>query len=454
MNNEPEVMEAEKPLRHRLAVWLESGTYDKVRHLLAALHPVDIAALLRSSPPKERAIIWNLLGDDAESKILQHVDEEIVGDLLAGKSSAELALLLDNIDSDDDVIDILQQLPDTVTHQILQSMGSQNRARIENLLSYPEDTAGGLMNTDTVSVRPDVTLDVVLRYLRRHQDLPASTDAIYVVNESNDYLGWLPITRLLVSDPSLTVHQVMSNEVEPIDVNLAEQEVAVLFERYNLISAPVIDANRQLVGRITIDDVVDVIMDGADHSLLGMAGLTEDEDAFAPVMKTARSRAFWLGANLITAFVASAVINLFEETITKVVALAILMPIVASMGGVAGSQTLTLVIRTMAQGDLSPSNQRWFMHRELAVGTINGVFWAIVVALTAGLVFRDVTLGTIIGVALIINMVTAALCGTVLPGMLKSMRIDPAIAGTVVLTTITDVVGFMSFLGLAAIFYA
>ncbi|MEX2327261.1 MAG: magnesium transporter, partial [Pseudomonadales bacterium] len=232
-----------------------------------------------------------------------------------------------------------------------------------------------------------------------------------------------------------------------------ESEVAAMFERYDLVSAPVVDAGRKLVGRITIDDVVDVIKDEADHSLLGMAGLTEDHDTFAPILRTVRSRAFWLGANLITAFIASAVISLFEETIAKVVALAILMPIVASMGGVAGSQTLTLVIRTMAQGDLIDSNKRWLLNRELAVGLINGTFWALIVAAVTSLFFGDPLLGVIIAVALVLNITVGALAGAILPGLLKSMKIDPAIAGTVVLTTITDVVGFMSFLGLATVFY-
>jgi magnesium transporter len=440
--------------RQKLAELLETGTYNQIKNLIEILRPADIAALLRSSPPRERTIIWNLIAEDQQSEILQQVDEEIIADLLGDKSAEEVAQVLDNIVSDDDLIDILQHLPDAMTQQILQSMDAQDRDRVENLMAYPEDTAGGMMDTDPISVRARVTLDVVLRYLRRHTELPPTTDCIYVVSPNNEYLGLLPLTKLLVTDPSLTVREMMITDVEPIAADTPESEVAAMFERYDLVSAPVVDANGKLVGRITIDDVVDVIIDEADHSLLGMAGLTEDEDAFAPIFRTARSRAFWLGANLLTAFLASAVINIFEDTIARVVALAVLMPIVASMGGVAGSQTLTLVIRTMAQGDLVESSQRWLMNRELAVGALNGLFWALIVAAAASLVFADQMLGVIIGIALIINMVTAALAGAALPGILKSMNIDPAIAGTVVLTTITDVVGFMSFLGLATIFYA
>jgi magnesium transporter len=439
--------------REALSDLFESGTYNQIKNLLDSLRPADIAALLESSPPKERTIIWNLIPDDEQSEILQQVDPDVIPDLLADKSAEELLPLLEQIVSDDDLTDILQHLPDAITYQVLQSMDSQDRARVENLLSYPEDTAGGLMDTDTISVRPRVTLDVVLRYLRRHTELPQMTDNLVVVNSNDEYIGLLPISTLLVSDPSMTVREMMVTEIEPIQASAHRSEVAALFQRYDLVSAPVVGPTGKLLGRITIDDVVDVIVDEADHSLLGMAGLTEDEDTFAPIMRTARSRAVWLGANLMTAFLASAVINIFEETIAKVVALAVLMPIVASMGGVAGSQTLTLVIRSMAQGQLVESNKRWLMNRELAVGAINGALWAVIVAAAASAVFGDYMLGLIIATALIINIVVAALAGALLPGILKNLGIDPAIAGSVVLTTITDVVGFMSFLGLATLFY-
>jgi magnesium transporter len=439
--------------REVLSDLFESGTYNQIKNLLDSLRPADIAALLESSPPKERTIIWNLIPDAEQSEILQQVDPDVIPDLLADKSAEELLPLLEQIVSDDDLTDILQHLPDAITYQVLQSMDSQDRARVENLLSYAEDTAGGLMDTDTISVRPRVTLDVVLRYLRRHTELPPMTDNIVVVNSNDEYIGLLPISTLLVSDPSMTVREMMITDVDPIQANTHRSEVAAIFQRYDLVSAPVVGPTGNLLGRITIDDVVDVIIDEADHSLLGMAGLTEDEDTFAPILKTARSRAVWLGANLMTAFLASAVINIFEETITKVVALAVLMPIVASMGGVAGSQTLTLVIRSMAQGQLVESNQRWLMNRELAVGALNGLLWASIVAVAASLVFGDYMLGAIIATALIINLVVAALAGALLPGILKNLGIDPAIAGSVVLTTITDVVGFMTFLGLATLFY-
>ena len=438
----------------RLHDLMESGTYDQIQSLINVLKPPDVAHLLASSPSTQRTIIWNFFDEELQSEIIPFVDEEIVPDLLGDKSAQEIVNVLEHVPADDDLADILQQLPDALTRQVLQSMDAQDRARVETLLSYPEDTAGGLMDTDTISVRARVTIDVVIRYLRRHKELPKMTDNIFVVNAKDEFIGLLPVTTLLVSDPGMTVREAMSTEMEPIAALMPENEVAAIFERYDLVSAPVVDDDGKLIGRITIDDVVDVIIDEADHSILGMAGLTEEIDAFAPILKTVRGRTFWLGANLITAFIASAVINIFEETIAKVVALAILMPIVASMGGVAGSQTLTLVIRNMALGNLYESNERWLLNRELAVGAINGIFWALVVAVVAAVVFQDNLLGAILAIALAINLIVAALAGALIPGILRSTGIDPAIAGTVVLTTVTDGVGFMSFLGLASIFYA
>ncbi len=438
----------------RLHELIEDGTYLQIQSLMNILKPVDVAHLLASSPSVQRTIIWNLFDEELQSEIISHVDEEIISDLLGDKSAEEIVHVLENVEADDDLTDILQHLPDALTQQVLRSMDDTDRTRVENLLSYPEDTAGGLMATDIVSVRARVTIDVVLRYLRRYTELPPITDNIFVVNAKEEFIGLLPVTTLLVSDPAMTVREAMTEDIEPIPALLPENEVAELFKRYDLVSAPVTDTQGKLIGRITIDDVVDVIIDEADHSILGMAGLTEDDDAFAPIFKTARNRAFWLGTNLVTAFIASAVINIFQDTIAKVVALAVLMPIVASMGGVAGTQTLILVIRKMTHGNLLERNQRWLLNRELAVGGLNSIFWALVVAIVASVVFQDFLLGGILAVALAINLIVAALAGALLPGILKSLNIDPAIAGAVVLTTITDVVGFMSFLGLASMFYA
>jgi magnesium transporter len=316
--------------------------------LLDILKPADIAALLESSPPHERGVIWNLIDSSRQSEILQELNEERVSDLLADLPENEIIQLLDNVEADDDLTDILQQLPDTITREVLHSMDHQDRARVENLLAYDENTAGGLMDTEIISVRASVSIDVVLRYLRRHDEIPTMTDNIFIVNRFNQYIGTLPLRKLLVSETGLTVRDVMETDTDPINADMHDSDVAAIFARYDLVSAPVVDDQGQLLGRITIDDVVDVIIEDADQSLLGMAGLSDD-DTFAPIVTTVKSRTLWLGANLFTAFIASAVINIFEDTLEKVIALAVLMPIVASMGGVAGSQTLTVVIRSMAQ---------------------------------------------------------------------------------------------------------
>ena len=436
-------------IKHLIA----SRSGQEIQSLLYELKPQDLADVLESSPPAQRTMLWELLDESQQSEIIRHVDEDVVLSLLSDKSGKQIATVLELTD-DDDTADILQQLPADLIQKVLIAMDVQDRSRVENLLAYPEDTAGGMMDTDTISVRPQVSLYVVFRYLRRHSELPSMTDSIFVVNSRDAFVGVLPLSSLLVSNPMLTVGEIMVTEIEAIPADMSEHDVAAKFERYDLVSAPVIDQDNKLLGRITIDDVVDVIIDEADHSILGMAGLNEDSDIFAPIVKTAKSRAIWLGANLITAFIAASVIDIFKDTIEKVVALAVLMPIVASMGGVAGSQTLTLVIRNMAQDELFDNNLAWLTRREVAVGAINGCLWSLVVAVATSMFFNDINLGLIIAAALVINLLTAALSGALLPSFLRSIGIDPAIAGTVVLTTITDVVGFLSFLGLATLFYA
>jgi magnesium transporter len=435
-----------------LSTALESGSFVRVRRMLNSLPAATIAHFLESSPHTAREVLWELMEKDNEGEVLNYLNEDIQADILGKLSPEEVATLTEGLETDD-IADILQQLPEQVIYQVLLSMDEQDRNRLETVLSYPEDSAGGLLNTDTITVRRSHTLDVVLRYLRRHDQLPHMTDNILVVSRDDSLVGILPLRTLLVSDPNDTVDEVMMTDYDAIPVDMSEQEVAQLFERMDLVSAPVVSEEGKLLGRITIDDVVDVIRDDADHSLMGMAGLDEEEDTFAPVMKTSRRRAVWLGVNLFTAFLAATVISQFSETIDEVVALAVLMTIVASMGGVAGNQTLTLVIRSIAMGQIGKTNARWLLNRELKVAFLNGILWSLVAAVTAAIWFSDITLGYIFAGAMIINLVTAALAGALLPLFLKSMNIDPALAGGVALTTITDVVGFMSFLGLAAIFY-
>lgn len=432
---------------------LGSGALGQVRHLLNRLPAPDVAHLLESSPPRERKILWQLLESEQGTEVLQYLGEEVRGEFLRELSADQLLSLVDDLELDD-LADLLQELPEQITRQVLSGLDEQNRGRIEAVLSYPEDTAGGLMNTDVITVRPEITLGVVQRYLRFRGEIPDTTDNLLVVNRKNQFIGILPLTRVLVFDSGATVREAMITDVEPIPAALRDTEVAQIFERRDLVSAPVVDADGVLVGRITIDDVVDVILEEADHSLLSMAGLDEDEDTFGSVWHTLRHRALWLGINLLTAFAASAVIGLFQTTIDQVVALAVLMPIVASMGGIAGSQTLTLVIRALALGQVKADNTRYLLMKELSVGALNGLMWALVVGVTATLWFGETRIGLVIAAAMVINLVIAAGAGALLPMMLKRAGIDPALAGGVVLTTITDVVGFFAFLGLATLLYA
>ena len=334
-----------QPILSRLNNAMDSGAFAQVRRMLnRGLPAQDVAHLLESTPPKERDLLWRMIDPELQGDVLQHLSDDIQSLFLKRMNAEEVLNATEGLEIDD-IADLLQQLPDTVTREVLVSMDAQDRQRVEAVLSYPEDTAGGLMNTDTITIRPDITLDVVLRYLRRHQSLPNSTDSLLVVSRKDHFIGVLPITTLLVADPNITVREVMDTDCIVIKADMPDSEVATLFEKFDLISAPVVDEEDNLLGRITIDDVVDVIREDADHSLMSMAGLDEDEDTFSPVLITAKRRAVWLGINLLTAFLASAVIGIFDATIEKVVALAVLMPIVASMGGIAGSQTLTVVIR-------------------------------------------------------------------------------------------------------------
>lgn len=432
---------------------IESGSLKQVaRTINNSLSMSDIAHLLESSPPRQRKVIWRLIETEYHGEVLQYLNEDVQAYFLSQLNAQEVIDATEDLDTDD-LADILQNLPEAIIAEVLDSMDAQDRERVEAVLAYSEDTAGGLMNTDTITIRADITIDVVLRYLRRHRSLPEMTDSLLVVSRKDELIGVLPLTTMLVSSPNATVREVMITDTISINVNMSDSEVATVFERQDLVSAPVVSDSGILLGRITIDDVVDVIREDADHSLMSMAGLDEDEDTFAPVKQTAKRRAVWLGINLITAFIASAVIGMFEGTIEKVVALAVLMPIVASMGGIAGSQTLTLVIRGMAVGQITGGNLRWLLNREFIVSLLNGAIWALVVSCLAIFWFSDIRIGIVIAAALLINLVVAAIAGTTLPYFLKSRNIDPALAGGVILTTITDVVGFLSFLGLASLTY-
>ncbi len=430
---------------------LESGTIQHARSMLNELHPAEIAHLLESLPPDERSIIWELVDHDKEGEVLIQLGEEIRATLIRDMSLNDLVTATEGMDIDD-LADFIQSLPDRVTTQVITSLDTQHRERLEAVLSYPEDCAGGMMNTDTVTVRAEVTLDVVLRYLRLLGDIPENTDNLFVTTRNNLFVGTLPLSTILTHDPDMTVTEVMDRDIEVIKASTSSTEVAKIFETHDLVSAPVVDEKMKLLGRITVDDVVDVIRDEADHSVLGMAGLTEEEDLFAPVIPSARRRAVWLGINLITAFMASWVVSNFETTLEKVVSVAVLMNIVASMGGIAGSQTLTLVIRGLALDQISRNNRNWLISKEIIVGLLNGIIWALVIAAIATFWFHNMHIGIVIAAAIIINLCIATFSGVFIPLIMQKLHIDPAIAGSVVLTTVTDIIGLFVFLGLATFF--
>lgn len=428
---------------------LEQNDIELARDIVATLHPSEIADVIESMPGSGRDNIWPLIDPEREGDVLSHMQDAVRTEFLEQMQPDQLADATKDLDADD-VADILQDLPDEVADTVLRSMDEQNQERLSSVLTYPEDTAGGLMNIDVVSVRADVSLDTVARYLRLLGEIPAKTDNLMVVDRDNNYLGVLPLTELLVRGPETNVSIWMEEEAY-LSANTPVSEVTKLFEQRDLVSAAVIDEEGRLLGRITIDDVVDVIQEEAEQAVRSMAGLSED-DMFSPVFVTTKRRAIWLGINLITAFLAAWVIGRFEETIQELVALAVLMPVVAGMGGIAGSQTLTIAIRGIALGQIVKTNIKPLLIKELTVGTLNGVLWACIVSTIVILWFNNVFLGIIIGVSMIINLVIAALAGAAIPLVLKRFGIDPAIAGSVILTTVTDVVGFMSFLGLATIF--
>jgi magnesium transporter len=429
---------------------LDKGTARQVSRLVNAMHPAEIASLLESLPPAQREVVWDLVDPEFEGDVLVELNDEVRADLIEEMAPEDLVTAAENLELDD-LADLLHDLPENVHQKVLRSMDSRDRERLNAVLAYEPDSAGGLMNTDTVSVRPDVTLETVLRYLRMRGDVPDNTDSLFVVNRNDRFVGTLDLATLLTSDPERTVGEVMDAEVPGIGPDTPAMQVASLFEDRDLLSAAVVDADGHLLGRITVDDVVDVIREEAEHSMMSMAGLDEEADMFAGVIPSARRRGVWLGVNLGTAFLAAWVVGLFESTIQNIVALAVLMPIVASMGGVAATQTMTLIVRGLALGHVERANARWLLTKEIAVALLNGAAWATVVAIVAFLWYRDVRIAGVIFAAMIVNLFAAALAGVIVPLSLKRVGVDPAVAGGVVVTTVTDVVGFASLLGLGTV---
>ena len=441
----------EKTARHldRLSEALDSGVQSQVKQLLNSLNGAEVGDLLESLPQTKRQAVWELLKVDLDGDVLVEVNDEVRAGLIRDTSPDDLVQAMSELDIDD-LADILNDLPDAVVTEVLRAMDRQDRERLEQVMSYPEDSAGGLMNPDVVTVRPDVSLDVVLRYLRLRGELPAVFDQLFVVDRSGKFLGQLKLSDVLTSEPSSQVHELYDSSAEAIPVDMPARQVAIEFEHDDLVSAPVIDQDRMLLGIITIDDVVDVIREEGEHMVLTAAGLDEEDDMFAPVLQSARRRWVWLGVNLVTALLASMVLYAFQPTLDELVELAVLFPVVMSMGGIAGTQTLTLMIRGMATGQVSARNSMAILRKELAVGVLNGIVFSIVVAAIAYLWYGNAGLGVVMAIAIIVNLVAGALAGALIPVILKRMSIDPALAGGVVLTTVTDVIGIFAFIGLAS----
>ena len=429
---------------------LDSGRLGPVRRLVNTLSPAEIGNLLESLPPGKREVVWGLVDPEDDGEVLVHVGDEVRESLLADMDTDEIVAAVEDLDIDD-LADLVEDLPDTVIDEVLKSMDRENRERLEQVLSYPEDTAGRLMNPDVVTVRADVNVDVVLRYLRLRGELPDHTDHLYVVSRRHQYLGRVPLAALVTHEDTTPINRLIDDEQPAIDVGESAQEVARQFSDHDWVSAPVVDDNNILLGRITIDDVVDIIREQAEHQALGAAGLDEDEDLFSPVKRAVRGRVVWLGINLFTAFMAATVIKEFDATLEKIVALAVLMPIVAGIGGNAAVQVLTLMVRGLALGQVGASNARILLWKELRVALINGVLIGGIVGVIAFVWFRSPMLSLVIAMALVLNFCAAATAGVLLPLLLKRMNIDPAVAGTVVVTAVTDIMGFFCFLGLATL---
>jgi magnesium transporter len=446
---------AVKPEKERrltaLRAALGQGTLRSTHRMVNALHPAEIALLIESVPPAQRELVWDMVDPELEGEVLVELNENIRSELVEGMAPDELLAMAEGMELDD-LADLVADLPEALTLQLLRSLDSQDRERLRTVLSFPEDSAGGLMNTDAVSVRPDVTVEVVLRYLRMRGELPEKTDRLFVVDRRDAYLGTVPLTRLLTSDLDLTVGKLLESEAPRIDPETPSNEVAQLFQDRDLISAAVVSADGRLLGRITVDDVVDVIREEAEHSVFSMAGLHDEEDVFAGVFVSTKRRMLWLTVNLATCFLASWVVQRFEGTIERVAVLAALMPIVASMGGIAGTQTVTLIIRGLALGQVQWSNARWLLLKEIGVGGLNGLFAAALVGAITVLWMGTWKIAVVIAAAMLINLLAAASVGVLIPLVLRRMKIDPALSAGVILTTFTDCIGFATLLGLGALF--
>jgi len=429
---------------------LQNEQFEKASELANYLVPEELAELLEATPPLQRGLLWDSIDTDKQGEVLTHTNDSVRSELLDKLETHEIIEITEELETDD-IVDIAQALPDQDQQEFIEALPEENRTAVEVALAYDEDTAGGLMSSNFIAVRADLSLGVVLRYLRQRGNLPHSTSSLFIWDREEHLIGTLSLTALLTHDEDVLVEELIKTDIQGINVYTSAKEVAHTFEKNDLISAPVVNDQNQIIGRITIDDVVDIIRDEAEHAQMASAGLDEDDDIFAPAQKSAKRRTFWLGINLLTAIFASMVIGLFDAAIEKVVALAILMPIIASMGGIAGTQTATIVIRALATGKLAKSNSRSLLIKETTVGLLNGLIWATLTGAAVFAIFHDWQLSAIFSTAILINLLAAAFAGAMIPLILQRMKIDPALASGLMLTTVTDSVGFFVFLGLATV---
>ena len=431
---------------------LESDQVAGIRKTLTSLNPPEIARLLESLTVGKRKIIWQLVDQEDEGEILKELVDDVRQNLIEEMDASELIAVTQDMELDD-LADLLIDIPEAITEQIITALDQQDQVRLESVMSFEDNTAGGLTNPRIVSVRRGITIEVLIRYLRKLRKLPEDTNYIYIINKHNEYLGAVKLVDLFVEDKGKNIEDILDESVKPFTAETDSHQVSLDFQDLDIISAPVVDDQNKLLGQITIDDVVDVIQDQANSEIFNMAGLDDEDDIFAPVLVSSKRRAVWLGMNLVTAFIVAGAVGLFKEILGQIVILAVLMPIVASMGGVAGNQTLILVIRGIATKKIQRSNAIKLLIKEGSVALLNGLTWSIVVSVLAVVLFQTPwNIGYIIGAAMLLNILASAIAGVSIPFLLKKVGIDPALAGGVMMTTLTDVLGFITFLGLATLF--
>ena len=418
--------------------------------LLDDLHPADIADILESLPVQKRLVLWDLVKSENEGDILIEVSDSVRQTLIADMDSTELLAAAEQLETDE-IADIAPDLPEEVLKDLLENLDIQNRERLQSALSYPEDSVGSLMEFEITTIREDLTLEVVLNYLRKIKKLPNHTDKLFVVDKDGLILGVLPLERIIVNAPTTIVKNIMAKEVVLFKPEDLADEASNAFERYDLVTAPVVDENKKLVGRLTVEAVMDFIRQESDNEKFSMAGLREEEDIFSSIWKSVQNRWAWLAINLLTAFIASRVIGIFEGSIEKVVALAALMPIIASIGGNSGNQTTAMIVRALAIGQLTQSSIRSLLYKEISVALLNGLIWGSIVGLFAFYLYNNADLGFVMASAMVLNLILAAIMGVLMPLLMHRLGKDPAVGSSVLITAMTDSGGFFIFLGLATL---